>query len=295
LADYLYVNWEVGRVYTLAIPRTFWSVAPPAVGEPELNVEKFTQNRWRFFEEFKISFLASLIATARFGNRLGWPVPERVLVLDYERRGGSLHPREAMDCEAMIGMQPLAGNGGDCCTITVDADPWYAVLHGHNQNAREGLVYGFFENLRRLRDFERINAVAMGPGICGGCYEFGRDHAFYTLPPNYRGPLNRFILPHADRSKVYLNLPEVFAYQFERLGVRPSRILRPPDCTYHGPGCFYPHIPHRRFYSARRGEKGRFLTLAIPDRFIGRELGGRLLSDEALQGAISYTGALVAT
>lgn len=84
--------------------------------------------------------------------------------------------------------------------------------------------------------------VALGPGICGGCYEVGEE--FLELFPG-----------HVEKRghRYFLDLQRVMSLELIEAGVPATQIHLAPYCTFENP----------LFHSYRRGRKGRGRNWAI--------------------------------
>ncbi|MDE6651730.1 MAG: peptidoglycan editing factor PgeF [Paramuribaculum sp.] len=89
--------------------------------------------------------------------------------------------------------------------------------------------------------------AAMGPCICGDCFEVGEEVAEH---------FERFGAVDRSRSKPHVNLPLAVAASLESAGVSRDRIAMPPVCSRCNPS---------DFFSARRlgTASGRTLTIII--------------------------------
>ena len=75
--------------------------------------------------------------------------------------------------------------------------------------------------------------AAMGPCICGDCYEVGEDllepfSVYYSVAER-----NTFFRPLEKEGKYLLNLPEAIRIALEREGVKEENITKPFSCTMH--------------------------------------------------------------
>ncbi|MDQ6714095.1 MAG: peptidoglycan editing factor PgeF [Candidatus Dormibacteraeota bacterium] len=90
--------------------------------------------------------------------------------------------------------------------------------------------------------------VLIGPGICAGCYQVGREVA-EQFAARY-GRENRYLRTDGD---VRLDIAGVIRLQLEDEGVAPSRIQSPGWCT----------LEEDRWFSHRGARPGRFLSVVV--------------------------------
>lgn len=130
----------------------------------------------------------------------------------------------------------------DCYPIFLVSHKAVGVLHAGWRGSIKGIVLeglkGMYENFGVKP--EDIKAI-FGPGICGNCYEVGKDVAmlFNEFARNRRN--GKFLL-------------DLFLYNkhiLEGFGVR--NIISPPACTYED----------KNLFSHRRGDRGRLYNTIV--------------------------------
>jgi YfiH family protein len=91
--------------------------------------------------------------------------------------------------------------------------------------------------------------VLIGPGICAGCYQVGREVADQFITRYGRG--DRYL--QTGGGDVQLDIEGVVRLQLEDEGVAPSRIQSAGWCTRE----------EERWFSHRGGRPGRFLSVVV--------------------------------
>lgn len=133
----------------------------------------------------------------------------------------------------------------DCIPLVLlSPDPFcYAVLHAGWRGVRGGIVVKGLEMFAERGIAAGRLVTALGPGICGHCYEVGEEFKAWASP---------FLRPKEQAGKYLFDLPAMIMHQLQALGV--SRIVPPPACTYEDE-----NLPsHRR--PTRKAEAQRILT-----------------------------------
>ena len=126
------------------------------------------------------------------------------------------------------------------CTEEADCVPVYlydpvkqavAMIHSGWRGCAGGIVEnGVEEMCRSFGSVPRDIAAALGPCICGKCYEVGAE-----LKDEFSvrfSAITDVIFTPGVEGKYYLNLPVAIKYALERAGLSGDRIFASPACTF---------------------------------------------------------------
>ena len=183
---------------------------------------------------------------AELGNALAIG-PERIVRIPQTHTAnvrviGPDHAGEGVTRAAAEGYDGMVTNepGILLCTVEADCVPVYlydpvkqaaAMIHSGWRGCAGGIVGNGVEALcRNFGSNPRDIAAALGPCICGRCYEVGGE-----LKDDFAecfSEITDAIFTPGEDGKYYLDLPVAIKYDLERAGLSRERIFDSPACTY---------------------------------------------------------------
>lgn len=182
------------------------------------------------------------------------------VVTEQDYGNGTVRPSGLPDTDALVTDRPgvmLCATFADCVPLLF-VDPKRRVIGLAHSGWRGTVKRIGAETVRVMEELgshpEDILA-AIGPCICGGCYEVGPDTAgeFQRELPGTEG-----ILEPGREGHYQLNLRRANERIFLEAGILPEHILVSDICTCCNPGLLFSH----RATGGRRGALGAFLGLA---------------------------------
>lgn len=138
----------------------------------------------------------------------------------------------------------LVVTGADCAPIfAYDSKRRVCGIAHSGRKSTEGYIASnLISAFRKYGSRPQDIRVAVGPGICGTCYEVGGEAAEFFRKDSL---LRRYVLSHLVSGRTshwYLDLPMMIRAQLEEVGVRREHIDISEVCTYETPTLY----SHRR-------------------------------------------------
>lgn len=184
------------------------------------------------------------------------------IVTGEDRGKGVIRPKDYSDVDGLITDVP----GIVLATFYADCVPLFLVDTRHRAI---GLAHsgwrGTVEKMGQhtLRAMEEAYGTrpedvvaAIGPSICGDCYEVGSD-VVKEIEKHFPGKVCSKILRHLGRGKFLLDLWKANSYVLQEAGVLPERISVTDICTCCNPDYLFSH----RASQGKRGNLAAFMGI----------------------------------
>ncbi len=146
--------------------------------------------------------------------------------------------RPAVVCDGMVTNEP----GLVLCTFEADCVPVFlsdpvrravGMIHSGRRGTALEISVEALSLMRERYGTEPSDVyAALGPCICGDCYEVGAEVLPDFAPRFTDAEIASFARTHGE--KYLLDLPAAIRLTLIRAGVRPDRIAPSPECTCHG-------------------------------------------------------------
>lgn len=155
------------------------------------------------------------------------------------RESKSMKGKKADAIIASVWAVPIAIRTADCVPILL-AHPGQVVaaVHAGWRGTKAGILA---KTIRMMeKEFKADPAevfVAIGPSICGACYEVGEEVADHFAPSADSG----ICRPRPSQGKYELDLKAANAAQALAAGIRPGNLEVHPDCTRCREDLFHSH------------------------------------------------------
>ena len=170
---------------------------------------------------------------------------DRLCVLKQVHGGRAVEarPGESQEADAHVSIDPdllLVVGWADCLPLLL-SDPDSGAVGAVHSGWRSTVAGIAGETLRLMNELygtqpERVR-VALGPGICGDCYEVGDEVAQAVTAAGAEIALRAGSRP----GKWQLDIPRATLHLLEKAGVDPDNVCYPGWCTSCEPGRFYSH------------------------------------------------------
>ncbi|MCR5799946.1 MAG: peptidoglycan editing factor PgeF [Lachnospiraceae bacterium] len=191
-------------------------------------------------------------------NRVDQKHTDRIRIVTDDLAGeGVTAPVYSEPCDGMI----TDRRGIVLATVEADCTPVYlldpvhgaiGMVHSGWRGTAAGIVLRAMEKMNECYGTKPADLmVAMGPAICGGCYEVGEE-LISAMKNVCSDEETRRIFRKKDEVKYTLDVSLAVRYTLMSAGVRESAITMPPCCTYENIDI--------DSYRREKGKKGRMLT-----------------------------------
>lgn len=204
-----------------------------------------------------------------------YDIPFESLVLVKYVHGTNVLEVTAKDCgrgidenkPALFDCDGIVTNDPDVTLFTLHADcsAFFAVdpnkraiglAHAGWRGTYGRIGVRLIEKMRELYGCEPCDMyIAVGPCICGDCYEVSNDVAELFTREFDDDSLAK---PHREESKKYLDIRRAAQIQFLQAGINEERFSVIPCCTFENPDLFY---SFRRDGRGKTGAMGAFLRI----------------------------------
>jgi YfiH family protein len=144
-------------------------------------------------------------------------------------------PSEAQEADAIVSREKeaIAIRTADCVPILV-ADPASGAVAAIHAGWR-GVVSGVVANAIEMLGTDRSHFIAaIGPSICGDCFEVGADVASTII-----GASDESIVTKRVGEKAFVDLRKAVRAQLTRAGLVDANIEDIAGCTYHEKDLFF--------------------------------------------------------
>ena len=164
----------------------------------------------------------------------------RVTAVTRENAGeGVTRPSPETACDGMVTDEP----GIVLCTFQADCVPVFlsdpvrravGMLHSGRRGTAAEIAAAALALMRERYGTDPADVyAALGPCICGDCYEVGAE-VLPDFAPRFSGADAASFARPRGNGNYSLDLPAAILLTLTRAGVRPDRIVPPPVCTCHG-------------------------------------------------------------
>ena len=192
-----------------------------------------------------------------------------IRVVTAEDRGkGIVRERDYTAVDGLVTNDPsvvLTVFYADCVPVLF-ADPVKKAIgtaHAGWRGSVQGICGGIVEAMRGHYGTEPSDLyAAIGPSICGSCYEVGEDVACMLRAQARDGVADQVLIHREDmpEGKYFLDLHRLNRLQLEAAGIPPTHILVTDVCTKCNPELLFSH----RVLGDARGAHTALLRLAPP-------------------------------